>query len=253
MGSEEALKAGRRRVLVVDDNPVNRELAVRMLAQLGWAADAAIDGAEALRAHRDHRYDLILMDCEMPHLDGYEATRRLRADEGVQAAKRTPVLALTAHAGPEQDARCRAAGMDEVLAKPLRPQVLGEVLSRWLAGPAPVPETSAPDPSDELEAVRDMFGPDFNTLASLYLQDGPPRLVGLSDARARSDLAMLAKLAHALSGSSASIGASGLASLCRELELCARADRQEEFAARMAAVENEYGRVAGRLRTLLAA
>lgn len=253
MGIEKARQDGKRRVLIADDNPVNRELAMRMLRQLGCQADAATDGAEALAAHRAHPYDLILMDCEMPHLDGYTTTRALREDESARKTRRTPVLALTAHTGAQQEARCRAAGMDGVLPKPLRPPMLGEVLMRWLVAPLPVAASAMPNCGDELEAVRDTFGADFNTLATLYLQDAPPRLAGLHDALRRSDLARLARLAHALSGSSASIGASGLAQLCHELELCAKAERKEEFATRMAAVENEYERVVGKLHALLAA
>ena len=238
-----------RRILVADDNPVNREMAVRMLEQLGCRADAAADGMEALAAHRAGRYDLILMDCEMPQLDGYAATRRLRAEEN---GVRTPVLALTAHTGTEQEEQCREAGMDALLAKPLRPQMLREALAHWLDCPQAMPQAAMPSAADEIEAVRAMFGSDFHALALFYLQDGPPRLTALRQAHENSDPALLARIAHALGGSSASIGASGLANLCRELELRARANAVGDFPARLAAIENEYRRVSGKLQPLQA-
>lgn len=248
------------RVLVADDNPVNREMALQMLAQIGCQADAAADGLEALQAHRTTRYDLILMDCDMPTLDGYAATMQLREEEG---ARRTPVLALTAHSGPEQEALCKQAGMDAMLTKPLRPQSLREALANWAPGTdAAAPEKAAPtvpaktaEPAaaaDELEAVSAMFGSDFAELAALYRNDGPPRLANLRTALQTTDHVLLAKVAHALGGSSASIGASGLADMCRELELLAKAGLTDECAVRLARIEHEYRRVSDKLQALLA-
>lgn len=245
------------RVLVADDNPLNREMALRMLAQIGCQADAAADGLEALQAHRAARYHLILMDCDMPTLDGYAATMQLRDEEG---ARRTPVLALTAHSGADQEALCKQAGMDAMLTKPLRPQSLREALVNWAvstdaaapdeATPAGAAEAAAA--ADELEAVSAMFGSDFAELVALYRNDGPPRLATLRTALHAGDRALLAKVAHALGGSSASIGASGLADMCRELELRAKANLLDECAARLAHIEREYQRISDKLQALLA-
>ena len=121
---------GGSRILVVEDDAVNQMIAVRMLENLGHHADAACDGHEALAALAAQPYDLVLMDCQMPHLDGYETTRALRRQE--VDGRRVPVIALTAHAITGERERCLAAGMDDFLTKPLRPRELSGTLNRWL-------------------------------------------------------------------------------------------------------------------------
>ena len=117
---------------MVDDHPVNRLVAVAQLTQLGYAADAAEDGEMALDALAQEPYDAVLLDCEMPRLDGYETCRRLRQREG--GGRRTWVIALTAHTKAEDRERCRAAGMDDHLAKPVRTEDLAAALKRRLEG-----------------------------------------------------------------------------------------------------------------------
>jgi PAS domain S-box-containing protein len=118
------------RVLVAEDNPVNQKVVQRQLARLGYLVDMVTDGAEAVEAVRRVAYDAVLMDCQMPGLDGYEATRQIRAREG--GGGHLPIIALTASALPGDRERCLAAGMDEHLTKPLRMQDLGAVLDRWI-------------------------------------------------------------------------------------------------------------------------
>src|SRR5579875_2495855 len=122
-------RRGRRRILVVDDQPVNRMLLERLLADIGHDSAHAGDGAEALALLARERFDLVLMDCQMPVLDGYEATRRLRQRE--DAGKRIPVVAMTASALRGQRERCLAAGMDDYLRKPVTLAALNEILARW--------------------------------------------------------------------------------------------------------------------------
>ena len=119
------------RVLVVDDTDINRELLRILLEQLGCRVEEAVDGAEALVALAASKYDLVLMDCMMPVLDGYEACRRLRQRELATGAPRLAVAALTASAINGERARCLAAGMDDYLSKPFTPQQLGELVRRW--------------------------------------------------------------------------------------------------------------------------
>jgi signal transduction histidine kinase/CheY-like chemotaxis protein len=114
-------------VLVVEDSPVNRLVAMHVLERLGFRAHVVNDGREALQALSTQRYDAVLMDCQMPDIDGYEATRELRRRE--DGGQHTPVIAMTAHAMTE---RCLDAGMDDYIAKPVRSQTLGEVLGRWI-------------------------------------------------------------------------------------------------------------------------
>lgn len=119
-------------VLLVEDNAVNRKVAARMLARLGCRVDLAVDGLEALECAADKRYDLILMDCQMPNLDGYEATRRLRERELKSGLPvRVPIIALTAQAMHGDRERCLAVGMDDYLSKPFEPAGLARVLERW--------------------------------------------------------------------------------------------------------------------------
>lgn len=239
-----------RRILVVDDNSVNRTVAQRLAENLGCAVEAAADGEQAVAMHAAHPYHLILMDCQMPRMDGYQATQRIRALDG--AAGRVPVIAVTACAAPEERERCLCAGMDDFVAKPLRPGDLEDALARWLPASAPVHCAPAAC-ADELDLVRDMFGADFAELARLYSSDGAPRIEAMRRAGAAGDCAQAAKFAHALAGSSVSIGATGLSVLCKELELRAKAGELDDFGARLADIEAEYGRVCGKLQAMLGA
>jgi two-component system sensor histidine kinase/response regulator len=122
----------RHRVLLAEDNVVNQKVALRMLEKLGCAVDVANDGGAAVKAWEASQYDAIFMDCQMPVLDGYEATRAIRAAELKSGRKRTPVIALTAHAMKGADEQCYAAGMDDYLTKPIeRPQLIA-CIERWL-------------------------------------------------------------------------------------------------------------------------
>jgi two-component system sensor histidine kinase/response regulator len=118
------------RVLVAEDNPVNQRVAVRMLERLGLRADVAADGHEALGRLGTTSYALILMDCQMPELDGYEVTARIRARE--EPGHRTPIIAMTAAAMQGDRERCLAAGMDDYISKPVRLNELRTTLERWL-------------------------------------------------------------------------------------------------------------------------
>lgn len=236
------------RVLVVDDNPVNLQMAAAIMEKLGYRVDAAADGQEAIDLHARSNYDLLLMDCEMPRLDGFQATRHIREADG--ATRRTPVIGLSASAADNDRDACLAAGMDDFLSKPLRPAAVMEVLQRVLrpAKPAEVPVSG--NEGDELDAVRTMFGSDFSSLATLYLRDTPPRLAGLRAAQGAGDGARLVTLAHALAGSSMSIGATSLSGLCKELEAHARAQGATELGDRLANIEAEYIRISDKLQAM---
>lgn len=236
------------RVLVADDNPVNQQVAQCMVEKLGCHVDVVSDGAEAVAMHAVHPYDLILMDCQMPRVDGYQATQRIRALEGDE--RHTPVIALTACATQGERENCLANGMDDFIAKPVRPQTLKEVLGRWLACAVEKQRAAARPCIDELDTVSEAFGADFAELARLYRHDSPPRIAALYSAAAAGDRLQVAKIAHAFAGSSASIGATGLSALCKELERCAKADTPDDFTHRLAAIETEYDRISGKLQAM---
>jgi PAS domain S-box-containing protein len=122
-----------RHILLAEDNLVNQKVACRILEKLGYRVDVAADGQAAFNAWQSGRYDLILMDCQMPVMDGYETTRHIREQES--GAKHIPIIALTAHAMKGADNECRAAGMDEYLSKPIDREQLRQTLERWLADP----------------------------------------------------------------------------------------------------------------------
>ncbi|OOO00862.1 MAG: Sensor histidine kinase RcsC [Chromatiales bacterium USCg_Taylor] len=130
------------RVLLVEDNEVNQTVGRVMLGRLGLEVSLANNGREALAAIDQACYDLVFMDCQMPEMDGYEATRSLREKERAAGSPRLPVVALTANAMIEDHERCLAAGMDGYLAKPVRLEGLCELLERWLS--RSVPSLSAP-------------------------------------------------------------------------------------------------------------
>ena len=127
----------RGRILVAEDNEVNQTVATMMLSDVGCDADVAANGQEAVEMSSANHYDLILMDCQMPELDGYEATRAIRQHErSGSGAARIPIVALTAHAMTGDREKCLAAGMDGHLGKPFTKHQLEEILKRWLPKPA---------------------------------------------------------------------------------------------------------------------
>jgi len=132
---------GRGRVLAADDNAVNKKLITRLLEKAGYVADAVENGREAVEAMTRVEYDAVLMDCQMPVMDGFEATTVIRAAESGRS-RRVPIIALTASAMASDRERCLAAGMDDYLTKPIKPAELAEVLARWV--PQPVEAGRAP-------------------------------------------------------------------------------------------------------------
>lgn len=236
------------RVLVADDNIVNQQVAVRMLEKLGCRADAAINGRQAVSMHQTGHYDLVLMDCQMPELDGFQATAKIRSIEG--DARHTPIVAWTAHAMPGEQEKCKVAGMDDFMTKPLRPSELRSILDRWLLVPTP-PGRRQEALADDLDAIQEMFGDDFAELAELFQTDSPKRIEALHKASVSGDTARMASVAHALAGSTASIGATGLAALCKELELRSKAGTLADAKPRLAAIETEYARIEARLRRMV--
>ena len=135
-GAEERLRASNQgtRILLAEDDPINQEVAVELLADVGITVDVACDGEEAVVLAAGNPYDLVLMDMQMPHVDGLEATRRIRELPGWA---HTPIVAMTANAFPEDKAACMAAGMTDFVSKPVDPDALYIVLAKWLAPALP--------------------------------------------------------------------------------------------------------------------
>ena len=206
------------RLLVVEDNPVNMMVMQGVLAKLGYdQLDRATDGAEALEAALHGKHELILMDCQMPKMDGYEVTRRLRA-EGV----RTPVIAMTAHVGAGDRERCLAAGMDDYLGKPLEIDKLALMLRQWLSS-ASDQSAAMSDPATVFkyaDFLKLMMG-DADLAASLvrmFVTNTPGDIGKLQAAIAGGDGAQVRSAAHFIKGAAANLCAPGINAVALEIE-----------------------------------
>jgi CheY-like chemotaxis protein len=235
-------------ILAVDDNVVNLQVAKQMLARFGCEVDTASSGQQALQMVGEHHYDLILMDCQMPQMDGYQTTALLRAMES--ADNHTIIIGWSASAKQNERDTCLAIGMDDFIAKPVRLKSLNELLTRWLQSSTPRITTTMQQ-DDELEATQQMFGEDFAELAHLFLGDSPKRLALLSSAISEQDAIASGRLAHVLCGSTASIGATALAALCRDLEIKAKNNELDDALLRLNAIELEYARIDAKLHGML--
>jgi signal transduction histidine kinase/DNA-binding response OmpR family regulator len=225
------LRDEHRKVLVVDDHPVNREVLIRQLAILGIDSDSAVDGAEALLMWQSGDYALVLADIHMPRIDGYELTRRIRALEAQSGAARTPIVAVTANVMKGEEQRCLTIGMDAYLGKPISIDRLQTTLERWLAiraEPAQGEAADAPAPSDVLD--RSILGAwladDAAAVRSLLQKFRDAALdaeLQVADASRRGDLAALAATAHRLMGAAAAVGAISVGNRASSLEAAAKA------------------------------
>ena len=223
---DEAIRQGRL-ILVAEDHPVNRQVISRQLNLIGFAAEVVEDGYQALEAWRSGRFSLVLTDCQMPELDGYELTRAIRREEG--QGSRIPILALTASAMAEEAQRCQAAGMDACLSKPLEITALFEALQRFLpldggsvTSCAPAPAELAPEePPIDCAALSALFGNDESLVGQLLQEfQACNRSIAkeLRAGLAGRDWDEVRNAAHRLAGSSRTVGAKALAELGSALE-----------------------------------
>jgi signal transduction histidine kinase/DNA-binding response OmpR family regulator/HPt (histidine-containing phosphotransfer) domain-containing protein len=242
------------RILIAEDNPVNQKVAVRQLQKLGYQADAVANGIEAVEALNRLPYDLVLMDCQMPEMDGFDATRTIRGAE--QDGRHTPIIALTANALEGDRERCLAAGMDDYLSKPVIEAELSAVLLRWISDdPVVIEETSGGEVLDAqtLERLRELGGGTNEVIvevAQLYLRDAPSRIAAIDDAIAANDAAALASAAHSFKSSSGNVGALRMHALNGALELLGNAGTLEGADVLARDLTAEYERVARALREL---
>jgi PAS domain S-box-containing protein len=213
------------RILVAEDNEVNQQVAVEILSSLGYTADVANDGEHALRLLQSRRYDAVLMDCQMPILDGFQATQQIRRLPPPMNG--IPVIALTASALASDEQRCRAAGMNDFLTKPMRRANLADALRRVLHRRPERPDTATPDLPDRLDPgalqeLRDM-GPGFTQrVLPGFLHNAPITASAIGAAAARHDMLELATLAHKFSGSSGALAGFRLAATCTAVEQAAK-------------------------------
>ena len=243
------------RILLAEDNPVNQRVEQLMLARMGYRADVAADGYEVLDALRRQRYDLILMDVQMPGMDGLEATRRLRAE--MPAERQPRIIAVTASVLANQREACFAAGMDDFVGKPVGFAELRSALLRAGGQASPAPPAPAPPPEALPDASLDLAlldglrrlgevtnKPLVQEIVDSFLAEAPRRLALLRDALGREDAKDLAFLAHSLKGSSGQIGAVRVAALSLELEQKGRSADLGAAPALITRLESELALVA---------
>jgi len=240
------------RILVAEDNAVNQQVAVGVLASLGYAADSVANGIEAIEATTRIQYSAILMDCQMPEMDGYEATRRIRLRE--EGGPHIPIIALTADAVSDARAKSLAAGMNDYVSKPINADELASVLERWTAASRAQPalaELEHPPNAEPLDQValgnlrklEEATPGLLKKVAELFLRDTPIGLERLKDAVRSEDAATLGRLAHTIKGSAGNMGARGMAAICAEVEAHAAAGDFKSAPTRVYELDQEFGRV----------
>jgi CheY-like chemotaxis protein len=274
--AESARRSGR--ILLVEDNPTNQKVAQAMLQKLGWRADVAADGLEAVRAVKHMAYDLVLMDCQMPEMDGFAATRGIRELEAGSSrhpdasasglehrASRLPIIAMTANSMQGDRARCLEAGMDDYISKPVQPEELGEKINRWLSGPGsdriivdPAAGEAAPAGNPRADTAE-VFSPSelldrlmgdtelAHVIIEGFLGDIPGQIAKLKGFVQSGDREAATRQAHTIKGASANIGAAALRQAASELEEMGRDDDMAGIAKELPRLEAEFERLSGEL------
>jgi two-component system sensor histidine kinase/response regulator len=235
------------KILLVEDNPVNREVAVGMLESLGCVAHAAENGWLALEAINKDAYDAVLMDCQMPVMDGLMATAEVRRREQNTGGARLPIIALTANAMEGDRERCLAAGMDDFLSKPFSQQQLALLLKRWLALQL-LPEAERREGSrlplidaSVLRNIAALARPALlNSMIELYVQHSPPLISAIEMAMASGKAEVLQDALHTFKSSTANLGGLRLATLIKDSEALVREGGVAKAAPTLQRIRREY-------------
>jgi CheY-like chemotaxis protein len=249
----------RNRILLAEDNPVNQKVALRLLENLDYRVEVVADGLSAVAAWQTGRFDLIIMDCQMPQMDGYEATREIRRLEAGRC--RTPIVALTAHAMKGDEQRCHAAGMDDYLSKPIDRVKLEVCLELLLHGigtmdlPTQFAETrpmaNATHPIDWQALLESIDGDTqfAGELADAFIGTSDRELAAIAGALDAGDAAALRESAHALKGASANMRAAAASTAAAQLESAAGSGQHAEFPALAEKLSTEVKRTIEYLRS----
>ena len=252
-------------ILLAEDNPVNQKVAVKMLENLDYDVAVAANGREALDALAHTTYAAVLMDVQMPEMDGYEATAEIRRrEEG--SPRHTPIIAMTANALAGDREKALEAGMDDYLAKPVRPAKLNAVLERWVPPIEGTPETTGESPEGAgnghappespmdpaiVDSLRELGGDDMLAdLVELFLEDAEPRLAALGEAVKADDASAVERVAHSLKGSSGNMGAHGMSRLAAELQYIGASGDLSKAPESLRSLEAEFERVRPALAAL---
>lgn len=258
---DEAEAAGNL-ILVVEDNIINQKVIELQLNMFGYRVDVAADGRAALKLMETHNYGLVLTDCNMPEMDGFELTAAIRERE-TGADKKTPILAITANALQGEAGRCLAAGMDDYIAKPVELNELKKLMRHWLPleqEAAPQPDSTVPDVSDEPkgapidpEVLAAVLGSDESIQLQFLQQFLPlsdPLIAGIQASFEGDQLAELWEQSHKLKSSAHAVGAVALSGLCQLLEDAAKVESRKELEQLMPRLLTEWERVRGYIQGL---
>ncbi|HEV7611816.1 MAG TPA: ATP-binding protein [Steroidobacteraceae bacterium] len=241
------MRAAGPKILLVEDNAVNREVALGMLENLGCVTDAAGDGRSAVEAMGAATYDVVLMDCQMPVMDGLTATGEIRRREQSSGPIRVPIIALTANAMEGDRERCLAAGMDDFLSKPFTQQQLATLLRRWLALrtlPEPEERDLSRVPLIDAGVLRNIAALArpalLNAMIDLYLQHSPSLIAAIGTAAANMQPDALFQAVHTLKSSTANLGGTRLATVAKECETLVRTGGITQAAPIVLRIRREY-------------
>jgi len=222
-------------ILVADDDPIAQMVTTNILESAGYRTDSAKDGREAVEALELKDYDLVLMDCLMPNMDGFEATRIIRNSGSDLINSKIPVIALTGLEAKDERTRCLNAGMDHLLSKPVTPDKLITVVAQALGQPKPVLPTAQQDDSDAGSGLDDEF---LGSIIEKFLAEVPGVVVELQQAVASEDVIKLRNIGHRMRGISNILEVSSLSARSRELEQAGDSENMElagELAAKLIA------------------
>jgi CheY-like chemotaxis protein/HPt (histidine-containing phosphotransfer) domain-containing protein len=268
--------AGDVRLLLAEDNETNQIVALGILHELGYQVDVANDGVQALALMDRHTYDAVLMDCQMPNMDGYQTACEIRrreaqfhkpgepADAG--SSRRIPIIAITAAALKEDRDRCHAAGIDDYLTKPFEPEDLNAALNRWISDAEPTRQPHGAMPADtpiaadtsttvrsttleraiveRLDRLRDHVpAATVDRLLSSFVDDGRRCVADLDTALAHTDTDRLSRTAHTFKGIGAAIGAKGIVSLCELVEESVTGNQIHDLPTILARLSDEYAHI----------
>jgi CheY-like chemotaxis protein/HPt (histidine-containing phosphotransfer) domain-containing protein len=243
---------GIRRILLADDNSVSRKVAVRMLTHLGYQVETVSNGPDALRAAERGLYDLIVLDTDLPEMDGYAVTRGIRILPQ-EAARRVPVIALISGSTHGDRELREAAGINDYIAKPLRVRPVAAVIGRWDNAGGTVPPPMSID-RDMLHSCLSVFGDQNPTvlqeLLDLFLGSTPPRLGEMWEALGVGDAKAMRELAHGLRGSSAQVGATNMAQTCASIGTLVRSGSLQGVRELLDQLELDFERARRDLQTI---
>jgi signal transduction histidine kinase/CheY-like chemotaxis protein/HPt (histidine-containing phosphotransfer) domain-containing protein len=256
-------EARRRRVsiLLAEDNATNQQVALSILEKLGFRADAVADGRKAVQALEAGSYDIVLMDVQMPVMDGFEATRAIRSGETKVPNPRIPIIAMTAHAMKGDRERCLESGMDDYISKPISPQALAEALEKWLdlahertpALPAPggsAEPTAGPPVFDRQAFLARLMGDEdlAKNIVARFLEDIPKRILAMRTHLDQGDAGSAGGQAHTIKGAAANVGGLAFSAAAFEMEKAAKAGRREELVALMPDLERQFDLLKARMQ-----